>query len=263
MNYSRFISAVCLFICIIISSCVFSEDSSLTKLNESIQQTNELLYPKDIVYFSQDFYLAIRYNDPIVAYLDTLSRLDLNKLSNDLNTQNVKLAFWINIYNSLVQSKLILDEKSFHDQGLFFKKQDLTLGGFKISLDEIEHGILRGKKSDHRVAIKFRLDELDNRIHFTMNCGAYSCPAIAYYKPETIQEELSLAENVFTQSSSSYDSNSNVLTTSELFNWFKDDFNGEKGIIDLMKRNNVVPSNVTPEIKYESYNWGLKSKNYK
>ena len=163
----------------------------------------------------------------------------------------------------MVQSKLILDEKSFHDQGLFFKKKDLTLGGFKISLDEIEHGILRGKESDHRVAIKFRLDELDNRIHFTMNWGANSCPAIAYYKPETIQEELSLAENVFTQSNSSYDSTSNVLITSELFNWFKDDFNGKKGIIDLMKRNGIVPANVTPEIKYESYNWGLKSKNYK
>ena len=53
---------------------------------------------------------------------------------------------------------------------------------------------------------RFKLNKLDYRIHFTMNCGASSCPAIAYYKPETIQEDLGLAENVFVNSNSSYDS---------------------------------------------------------
>ena len=263
MKNSCFVSLVCLFFCMLSCSCVFSEESPLSTVKEPLLDTDQLMYPKNIIFFSQDFYLAIRYEDPIDAYLDTLSNLNLNHLSDDLNTQDIKLAFWINIYNSLVQSKIILDEKSFVNQEEFFNKQDLIFGGFRISLDDIEHGILRGKKSNNSLVAKFKLDELDNRIHFTMNCGAHSCPAIAYYQPANIEEQLSLAENVFTLGNSSYDTVSNVLITSELFSWFKEDFHGESGIIDIMKINGIVPMNVTPLIKYESYNWDLTPRNYK
>ena len=263
MKNSCFVSLVCLFFCMLTCSCVFSEESSLSKLKEPILDSSEVLYPKNIVFFSQDFYLAIRYNEPIVGYIDTLSKLNLNNLSNDLNTHDIKLAFWINIYNSLVQAKLILDEKSFNNQGVFFKNKDIVFGGYEISLDDIEHGILRGKKFKNSFLTKFKLAELDNRIHFTMNCGAHSCPAIAYYKPAKIEEQLCLAENVFTLANSSYDPVSNVLVTSELFSWFIEDFDGESGIIDIMKKNGIVPMNVMPVIKYESYNWDLNPRNYK
>jgi hypothetical protein len=246
------------------TNCVNAESSLEANSNESTLQQHELLYPKDIVYFSQDFYLAIRYNDPIDAYLDTIAKLNLDKLSGDLITQDIKLAFWINVYNSMVQSKIIFDENSFNNQNSFFKEKDIDFGGCKISLDEIEHGIIRAKSYTGNAFVnRFKLNQLDYRIHFTMNCGASSCPAIAYYKPETIQEDLSLAENVFVKSNSRYDSLSNTLYTSELFNWFKEDFKGESGIIDLMRINNVVPFDITPSIIYESYNWDLKSKNYK
>ena len=109
---------------------------------------------------------------------------------------------------------------------------------------------------------KFKLNRLDCRIHFTMNCGASSCPAIAYYKPETLEEDLNAAEQVFVKANSSYDSLSNVLLTSELFNWFQTDFNGEKGILELMRTHGVISDKTTPVLNYESYNWELKSKNY-
>ena len=96
-----------------------------------------------------------------------------------------------------------------------------------------------------------------------MNCGASSCPAIAYYKPETLEQDLADAEKVFTVANSSYDSLTNVLSISELFSWFKDDFKGEKGIVDIMKRTGVLNEDVNPEIEYIPYNWELKSKNYK
>lgn len=263
MKNNCFVSLVCLIFSALYYGCVISDDSSFSDVSEPLSEKDQFMYPKDIMFFSQDFHLAFRYKDPVGPYLDTLSNLSLNRLSDDLNTQDDKLAFWINIYNSLVQSKIILDQKSFENKDVFFKSKDLKFGGTNISLDDIEHGILRGKVFGNDFVDTFKLDSLDNRIHFTMNCGAHSCPAIAYYKPSEINEQLLLAENVFTLANSSYDSVSNVLLTSELFSWFREDFNGENGIINIMKINGVVPEHVYPEIKYEAYNWGLKPMNYK
>ena len=264
MGKSLYIASVVFVSAFMFPSCANLDASQETSSGDSVLQQNELLYPQDIIYFSQDFFLAIRYDDPIESFLDTIAKLNLDKLSNDLNSEDIKLAFWINIYNSMVQSKIILDENSFKNQNSFFKEKDVDFGANKISLDEIEHGIIRGKSYANNAFVKrFKLNKLNYRIHFTMNCGASSCPAIAYYKPETIQEDLVLAENVFVSSNSSYDSVTNVLYTSELFNWFKEDFNGESGIIDIMRINYVIPFDVEPSIKYESYNWDLKSKNYK
>ena len=66
-----------------------------TSSGDSVLQQHELLYPQDIIYFSQDFFLAIRYEDPIESFLDTIAKLNLDKLSNDLNSEDIKLAFWI------------------------------------------------------------------------------------------------------------------------------------------------------------------------
>jgi hypothetical protein len=242
--------------------CSSIEADNVVNADCVLVEEEALLYPKNIVHFSQDFYLAIKYEEPIAGFLDTLSRLNVDQLSTDLTIDNIKLAFWINIYNSLVQSKLLNDEKSFANQEQFFKNKDLVIGGCKISLDEIEHGIIRGVDSNSDLVNKFKLNKLDYRIHFTMNCGASSCPAIAYYKPETLEEDLNAAEQVFVSANSSYDSLSNVLLTSELFNWFQTDFNGEKGVLELMRTHGVIQENTTPILKYESYNWELKSKNY-
>ena len=109
---------------------------------------------------------------------------------------------------------------------------------------------------------KFKLDSLDYRIHFTMNCGAASCPAIAYYKPETIQDDLTNAENLFIVQSSVYDTLSNTLEISELLKWFAEDFGGDLGIYKVMVKNNIIVENINPKIIYKPYDWELKSRNY-
>ena len=54
----------------------------------------------------------------------------------------------------MVQSKIILDENSFKNQNSFFKEKDVDFGGNKISLDEIEHGIIRGKSYTNNAFVK-------------------------------------------------------------------------------------------------------------
>ena len=260
MKNLLFIKVILLLLISVYSSCGSSqeniEDNSINEKNKSS------LYPKDLMYFSQDFYLAVRYEDPINAYLDTLSKIDANLLEKDLNTHNKSLSFWINIYNALVQVKIINDKGSFENQQQFFKNKDLVVAGLNVSLDEIEHGILRLKEYNNELVKRFMLDSIDYRIHFTMNCGATSCPAIAYYKPETIQGDLKVAEKLFIKQNSTYDSFSNTLEISELIKWFKDDFGGDKGIYKLMINNGIIQEDIKPIIKYKPYNWELKSKNY-
>jgi len=256
----KLISAPFLFLIFIsvLSSC----SSSLEKNDDDNSSDKSYFYPNDLMYFSQDFYLAVRYEEPLEAYVDTLSKLDPELLSKDLNSYNKRLAFWINVYNSLVQVKILADEKSFEDQEQFFNSKDLVVAGTKVSLNDLEHGILRLKDSDNALVKKFKLDSLDYRIHFTMNCGAASCPAIAYYKPETIQEDLTVAENLFIVQSSVYDTLSNTLEVSELLKWFSEDFGGDQGIYKVMVKNNIIVENVNPKIIYKPYDWELKSRNY-
>ncbi len=251
-----------LIICLLIIQCSASENPISDDTTSFQNEQENVMYPKDIINFSQYFFSAVRYEDPFEPYMDTLSRIDVVQLEKDLNSHNKKLAFWINIYNSLVQVKIFKDEHSFKDQNKFFKTRDIIIGGTQISLDDIEHGILRKKDYDNPLVKRFSIDKLDFRIHFTMNCGATSCPAIAYYKPETIQEDLSLAEHSFIVQNSVYDSTSNTLETSELLKWFQNDFGGDDGLLILMRRNGVIQNNVHPIIKYKAYDWELKSKHY-
>ena len=242
---------------LVLNSC-----NSISNTDTSDKNYKDSDYPADLMYFSQDFYLKIRQGDSVEKYIDTIKRIDLEKLQTDLSDYSNQLAFWINIYNAFVQYKLSKDSSSFIKGDQFFKTKDLNFGQQTISLDQIEHGIIRGKLDNHDLINKFKLKQLDYRIHFTMNCGASSCPAINYYKPETIERDLALAEQSFIKANSKFDSLVNVVHISQIFEWFKTDFGGEKGIINILKRNGIISNDHSPLIKYTPYNWSLKTKNY-
>ena len=95
-----------------------------------------------------------------------------------------------------------------------------------------------------------------------MNCGATACPAIAFYKPENIDEQLQLAESTFMQENSIYYSKENTVEVSQILQWFKGDFGGKKGIIKILKNNKIIPQNKAPKIIYKEYDWNLQSKKY-
>lgn len=228
------------------------------------QNSDNTLYPKDPLTFSEDLFLSIRTEQDYSAYVDTLERIDLDRLETDLNSHDKKVAFWINTYNSLVQIKARSNPSAFEDQDAFFKSTDILFGTTYVSLDQIENGIMRRKAqgSESSFIERFEFDKVEPRIHFTLNCGATSCPPIAYYDYSKLDEQLSTAEAYFVKSNSSYSPTSNTLTTSEIFKWFEDDFGGREGVIALMKKYNVISSTITPVIKYTPYDWNLNLNNY-
>src|SRR3972149_3949094 len=111
-----------------------------------------------------------------------------------LKEREKRLAFWINIYNTAVIHGVIELglERSVKEFRGFFDRMTYEIGGLFFSLNDLEHGILRGnkrrpygllkpfQKKDPRLA--FSVTSLDPRIHFALVCGARSCPPIGFYE---------------------------------------------------------------------------------
>lgn len=233
-------------------------------LFSSCENPGNQLSPNDPIQFSQDYLMALKTGKPHEKYSDTLAAIDVTKLAEELNTVEKQLAFWINTYNALVQQKIKEDTSTYRDPSIFFKERNLEIGGQFISLDDLENGILRGEKMNKNEVFvsQFRLEKIEPRIHFALNCGATSCPPIAFYSDEELDAQLSLAEASFVQSSSIYTPETNALEISEIFKWFEDDFGGEKGIFELMVRYEILPKDISPTIKHTPYDWSLTLENW-
>ena len=163
-----------------------------------------------------------------------------NELENfdlsSLKTANEKKAFWINVYNALAIHGLVLrghaDTKSVLDIPEFFARTAYRIGGLDWSLDQIEHGVLRANSKPPFTFMRtlyrgqrpyaLKANEVDPRIHFALNCGAKSCPPIAFYSPDHLDDQLNNAVFGFLQAES-YVQDGDVFT-SKIFDWYKRDF---------------------------------------
>jgi hypothetical protein len=141
-----------------------------------------------------------------------------------------------------------------------------------LSLDDIEHGILRHSKIKWSLGHlnklfpgkfekKFRVHSVDYRIHFALNCGAKSCPPIAYYAPEKIEAQLELATKNYLRSEVTLDTGKNVAYLPAIMGWFRGDFGGKKGMRSLLKKHGIS-QNVKPVIRFKKYDWNLFLNNY-
>jgi hypothetical protein len=109
---------------------------------------------------------------------------------------------------------------------------------------------------------QWRLKEVDYRIHFALNCGAKSCPPIAFYQSDKLDQQLDEATIGFLKSTSKYDSERQTITLSKILSWFSGDFGGKKGQIELLKSHGIIPSDKNPKIVYDSYDWTVDLKQY-
>lgn len=209
----------------------------------------------------------------IMVQTDTLLVVQPIVLKNELTYDAQKLAFWLNIYNAQIQIKLHNNPGQYNNRSQFFNKRDIVIAGKKLSFDDIEHGILRHSKAKlslgyfnkwfpNKFERNFRTDTLDYRIHFALNCGAESCPPIAFYDPLIIDKQLNLATKNYLRQEVVYDSIANSVTVPKLMQWFKADFGGKKGIWLMLQKQGLIPLLSHPKIKYKPYNWNVMLNHY-
>jgi Protein of unknown function, DUF547 len=247
----------------------------LSSFLASNMNVKEVLHPvTDYISLSQNLLYAARTGDSTETYQDTLAQVNESTLAAELTDDNTKKAFWLNIYNAYTQILLKQNPAAYQSRNHFFSSRQIPIAHHLISLDEIEHGILRHSKIKWSLGYfnkwfpsafekKFRVDKLDYRIHFALNCGARSCPPIAFYEPGNIDVQLNLAMHNYLLNEASYNPAKNVAELPAIMSWFRHDFGGKNKMIALLKEQKVVPKNMTPIIKFKKYNWTLYLDNYK
>jgi hypothetical protein len=194
-----------------------------------------------------------------------------------LKEEQDKLAFWINLYNTIVVDGIIENNvsESVHEVGGFFSKIQYRIGAHSFSPDDIEHGILRNNRlKPNRLWKQFGLfnpkkqyvlRKFDPRIHFALVCGSRSCAPIKYYTPDNIDDELEMATKNFINSSEAIViPEENRLLVSQIFKWYKRDFGGTSGVLQLIKKyildddkRDYLESNRNVRIDYLYYDWNL------
>ncbi len=237
----------------------------LNDLNKATTSLNEL---------SQQFIYAAKTGNETTLLLDRLRNVNYDSLKNELATDAEKKAFWINLYNGYTQLFLKKDPEKYKNRNKFFKAMQIEIAGKKFSLDEIEHDILRRSKIKWSLgylnkifpgkrAKELRVEQLDYRIHFALNCGAKSCPPIAFYKNATLNAQLDVAANSYLTSESEYNAEKNTLKLPAIMGWFRHDFKGKKNMLLLVKKYNIVPEDKFPCISFKKYDWSIYLQNYK
>jgi hypothetical protein len=220
------------------------------------------------------------------AYLNNLSSITQSEF-NDWEKPK-QLAFLINAYNawtvelivSNYQTKKYPNLKSIRDLGSLFSspwsKEFIPLFGDTLSLDDIEHGLIRGAV-DTRVTNIGKSKYYEPRIHFAVNCASISCPALREeaYTAEMLETQLQQQTVRFLSDESRNFAEGNDLNLSSIFKWYKDDFEkGFKGATNLQEflllyANELKLSTVQQQtlksdnmdINFLDYNWDLNAIN--
>lgn len=216
----------------------------------------------DIITQSGQLLLKIKKNEEYkieTAYFETIS---WHELFTTLNADNHKKTFWINIYNAYYQ---ILAKDLKVNKKKIYQLKSIKFQDFVLSLDDIEHGILRKYRWKYSLGYlpdifinskikKLAVAQIDYRIHFALNCGAVSCPPISFYTLEKIETQLDLATFNFLSTETNIDSTRREIETSKLLKWFMGDFQGKKGITYILE--NIFDRNLQGySLKFKVYDW--------
>lgn len=229
--------------------------------------------PVNPVGLSMELLNGVRYKTDVSGMIKVLAELKEEQLAVALVNDDAKKVFWMNVYNALIQHQLSQDTSSYVNRRKFFGSKSMVVAGQKLSFDDIEHGMLRGSKVKwaggyiHKMVPsaferKFRVEKLDWRIHFALNCGAMSCPAVFQYTQGEVDKQLENSTNLFLMFETKYDSTSNTVELPKLFSWFRNDFGGKKGMYKLLQARDIIPEDSRPKIIYTKYDWSLSVANY-
>lgn len=185
--------------------------------------------------------------DKLVEDMDVIHELARNfsKISPNAGwSANEQKAFWINYYNVNI-IKLLVENypiKSINYITEPFKSETLDFTGGKISLDFVEHSILR----------KFD----DPRVHFALYSTATSSPLLkrTAYEAKSLDYELDMATKAFINDETKNDINLRGSKISRIFEWYKEDF---ELVPFINKFSNTGKISTETPISYMDYNWNL------
>ncbi|WP_337658921.1 DUF547 domain-containing protein [Sphingorhabdus sp. Alg231-15] len=158
--------------------------------------------------------------DALKSYLDAMSEVSRTEFEGWSNAD--QLAFLINAYNAWTVELILTrypDLTSIKELGSLtqspWQKAFIPLLGETLSLDNIEHDIIRGSGRYN-----------DPRIHFGVNCASIGCPALLNEAlvGSKLDQQLDRMTKGFLRDRSRNRLENGNLAVSSIFNWYGDDF---------------------------------------
>ncbi|HEX9971001.1 MAG TPA: DUF547 domain-containing protein [bacterium] len=226
-------------------------------------------------------YQSLKKNqNDLTAYLNQLEQVKPDEFQQWSKAE--QKAFWINAYNAITIEGILRNypiqwdgmiararfpQNSIRQIGGFWDKVFVKIMGKDLTLNDIEHKILR-KEFD------------DPRIHFAIVCASIGCPILesrAFFA-DNLEHRLEQSTRNFITNPEKVrlGQKENVLFLSAIFDWYKEDFSvsveklkrfenysqAEQGIIEFVinyfpevEQNYIVRNQ--PKIKYFDYDWSL------
>lgn len=192
-------------------------------------------------------------------YISGLSKTPISQYDRD-----EQLAFWINLYNA-VTVKVMLDNYPVHSirdiKSSFFipgpwDKKLIKVEGEKITLNDIEHRILRPIWQDAR-------------IHYAVNCASIGCPNLQSraFTADNMEAMLEAAAVEFINHRRAVQVKYGKLRVSSIYNWYKADFGGtDARVIDHISQYAKPQlaeqlSGIESIDNDDHYNWSVNSLN--
>jgi hypothetical protein len=199
---------------------------------------------------------AVADRAPLRAYLATLQATNPDTLD-----RAEQFAFWANLYNALTID-VVLENwpvASIREirSGLFtpgpWGRHLATVANEKLSLDDIEHRILRPLWQDARV-------------HYAVNCASLGCPDLPprALRAATLDTDLNAAARSFVNHPRGARVEGGRLQVSSIYRWFIADFGGnDAGVIAHLRRFAAPPLAAAlagrTRIDRDSYDWAINA----
>lgn len=214
---------------------------------------------------SEEIELHESFDDQLQKYVDASGNVDYVRWKKDISelqsyleklkknppqedwTRNKIMAYWINAYNAFT-IKLILDNYPLESimnlsGGKVWDKEWIEIDGEALSLNDIEHEILRKKYTDAR-------------IHFAVNCAAASCPPLwnRAFNGGNLNTSLDMRTASFINDRSYNQISPSKARLSKIFDWYRSDFGD---LIKYINRFSEVKVRETAQLEFNEYDWSL------
>lgn len=193
------------------------------------------------------------------AYVQSLEAVDVLALD-----RPEQFAFWANLYNAKTID-IILDRypvKSIRDinlggslaatvKGGPWAAKVAAVGGHQLSLDDIEHAIMRKIFKDPRV-------------HYAVSCASIGCPNLGReaFVGVRLEAQLDAAARAFVNSPRGFRVGDGRVWASSIYNWFQEDFgDSAAGVLEHARRHAEPPlkqklAGITVIAEF-GYDWSL------
>src|SRR5687767_15674460 len=86
----------------------------------------------DLIKVSQQLLLAAKTKESIDSFVNILQNISEEDLRDDLKSDNLKKAFWINLYNAYTQIILTKNPDFYKNRSSFFGSKQILIAGTKL-----------------------------------------------------------------------------------------------------------------------------------